>query len=1478
MLDVMIQFAWQVRFFVGGFLLLTQLACQAVSFVPKEPATPSWRVVSFIKESGLQDCSIFTFDVDRRTNTARSGTMWFATSDGLREYDGYRWTRHGRSAEGIPSDFVRCVLVTRAGELWVGSDRGAGIYDGKSYRSMGSETNLAGLGVRRISEDSDGTLWFCSDSWPDATRGGGITSYRQGQWTVYRTADGLPSDYVVNYFRDSAGRQWAVTLQGIAQLQGKRWQVALKPRAGDRGFGGGSFAESKESGLLFSSGHEVYAFRNGTWALQREGFAHQHGICSTADGKIFTCEAVGDGRKALAQWTPDGWRVVSDGFYAEHGYNEDVREGPDGNIWVMGYGMLTSWTRNGQWREYENIGAPLFVDRIGRVWFGSVRRNVFVPSPTVRYSGSGWETVGHYYRDLQVDSKGVVWGWTSNEVTRWEGEREAHFTSRETQLKTIFTGGVNWGGGLWLLGESESGAKAYAEHLGGVWKNRSIPAWEGELKQIQLSQVSTGGWFVVNSPSGASKSLVHVTAGSTETIAIPNNVFSEYYSGVHVSPANGELWLYGDNGLYRWEQQSASWRAITNTTARSVSSFVERGDEFWMVCNGATGGRSGLARFRRGELKTWPSRSLFNTALAGDGTITVGNWGGYQFVPNEPDAEPVFVSVPRSISVENVVKDLQGRYWAGNESVVFQFTPDGIPPQTRILSRNTNVLTGESFTIDVKALEKFRPQSVRDDNSFSWRVDKGPWSPFIQENSRVFDGRVLPVGLHRIEVRAREVGGDVDPDSAVVGIQILPRPIQDRAWFQWAVVGAILLLSCFAFIAGHAKSALAEHASRLEEKVIDRTAALEADIVRRRRIEEALRQSEERWNFALEGAGDGVWDWDVRTNKVFISRRWKSMLGYAEDEIQGSLSEWEKRVHPDDRVRVLDTLTAHLEGRSTVYISEHRLRNKQGDYVWILDRGKVMARDGEGNPIRVIGTHTDVTGRKNAEAIAMEMQGRFRQLAENIREVFWLTDITKTQVLYISPAFERIWGISCKAVQESPRLWLQSIHPEDRPRVEDRAHKRQATSDYDEEYRIVLPDGTIRWIHDRAFPVQDENGVIYRIAGIAEDITARRSLEAQFRQAQKMESLGTLSGGIAHDFNNILGAIFGNLHLLKLDLKSGDPALSSADEIERAANRAKSLVRQILAFSRQQPKARQVVSLAPVIDEVVSLLRASIPAGVELVKSCERGAPNVLADTSQIHQVLLNLCTNSWHALKGKTGRIEIRLEPYEVSRDTKPIPPRLHPGRYARLCVSDDGEGMDSGTLDRIFEPFFTTKPAGLGTGLGLSVVHGIVESHDGVIHVESELGKGTRFYIFLPAVEVEAPAEVSPAAPLICGHGQRILFLDDEAPLVDLSVRMLKRLGYQVEAFTHPNASLAAFCADPGRFDMVITDLHMPGMSGLEFAQGVRRLSSAIPIVLSSGFMSEDIVQKARTVGINQLLHKPSSLQDFSASIGGLFKSKQP
>ena len=394
----------------------------------------------------------------------------------------------------------------------------------------------------------------------------------------------------------------------------------------------------------------------------------------------------------------------------------------------------------------------------------------------------------------------------------------------------------------------------------------------------------------------------------------------------------------------------------------------------------------------------------------------------------------------------------------------------------------------------------------------------------------------------------------------------------------------------------------------------------------------------------------------------------------------------------------------------------------------------------------------------------------------------------------------------------------------------------------------------------------------------------RARLEGQLRESQKMQAIGTLAGGIAREFNNAVATILGNVELAREDVGSNTLALESLEEIRKAGTRARDLVQQILAVSRRQPTERKLTALGPVLEETAQLLRAALPSRLALEVRCAPGVPAVLADASQIKQILLNLATNAMQAIQGGPGHIAIRLDTVVLDAAAVKSNPALHDlqsrharhlARAARITMSDDGPGIDPATVGRLFEPFFSTKKGDHATGLGLAVVRGIVLGHDGAIAVESTPGKGATFTIYLPEGEALAGAQASAkgtpiAAPVSSpGASARILYIDDDDSLVLLVKRLLERRGLRVTGYTEPADALAALRADPAGFDLVVSDYNMPGMSGLDVAREVRAIRADLAVAIASGFIDEDLRAQAFGVGVRELVFKADTAEDLCEAL---------
>jgi PAS domain S-box-containing protein len=530
----------------------------------------------------------------------------------------------------------------------------------------------------------------------------------------------------------------------------------------------------------------------------------------------------------------------------------------------------------------------------------------------------------------------------------------------------------------------------------------------------------------------------------------------------------------------------------------------------------------------------------------------------------------------------------------------------------------------------------------------------------------------------------------------------------------------------------------------------------------------------------------------------------------------------------------------------------------------------------EGRPAGRVWSFRDITKRRRAEAALRESEERFRVLAEVSPVGIFRCDTTGATT-FVNRRWCELSGLDAK--QALGDGWMTALHPEDRARVaagwnEAVQHGESSAA----EYRFVRADGTVVWLVGQSRAHFDAEGRITGYVGTITDVTTlkraeeeRKKTEAQLRQSQKMESLGTLAGGIAHDFNNILNGTFGFVDLARLELPAGHPVHGWLDRIAASSQRARELVRQILTFSRKQEGERVPLRLHTVVAEALRLLRSTLPPAVQLEPLISPDTPAALADATQIHQVVLNLCTNAWHALPEQGGRIQLTLEPCVITAEQARSVADLRAGRYARLVVTDDGIGMDAATLEHIFEPFFTTKETGKGTGLGLAVVHGIVKSHGGAIIVRSMPGQGTTFELYFPAVAAApAPATTTPQ-DIPRGNGERVLVVDDDQVSGFAIEKLVESLGYQAQRCTRPEEALARFAAAPASYDLVISDLAMPGMNGEELIGHMVQIRPDLPVVVASGYV-ESARQRILEKGVARaVLGKPVARPELARALAG-------
>jgi len=641
-------------------------------------------------------------------------------------------------------------------------------------------------------------------------------------------------------------------------------------------------------------------------------------------------------------------------------------------------------------------------------------------------------------------------------------------------------------------------------------------------------------------------------------------------------------------------------------------------------------------------------------------------------------------------------------------------------------------------------------------------------------------------------------------------------------------------------------------------RVLSRQVMAQLDL-RRQTLERA--ESEERLTLATDAATIGVWDWDLKADRWYASPVYCSMLGYPPDRGASDRAVWLERLHPDDRPAVAAKIQTTIASHGGSYEYEARMRHANGTYRWIHVVGRVLAYDENGQATRLIGVRMDVTERKLAELRLRESEDRFRQLAENIQEVFWMTDPSRGEFLYVSPAYEKVWGRSCASLYQAPGDWLAAVHDEDRPRVAEAIATTLGRGHYDETYRILRPDGAVRWIHDRAYSVCDASGQVQRLVGTAEDITEARLLEAQLRQSQRMEAVGQLAGGVAHDFNNILAAI-----MMQADLAHDlvDPSSGARDllaDIRTATERASNLTRQLLAFSRRQVLQTRVVNLNDVVTSLTKMLGRILGEDVDLQLRLHPQPLLTRADAGMLDQVLMNLVVNARDAMP-TGGRLTIETSERLLTNEPGSAPTEAPRGRYICVRVTDTGTGIEPRHLPHIFEPFYTTKDPSKGTGLGLATAFGIVKQHGGWLTVDSVLGQGATFQVLLPSTEdVQREASEMPARPVQRGGSETILVVEDDATVRQMTRRTLERAGYRVLEASNAVAALRVWEKHQGTIDLLMTDMVMPeGIDGRQLAERLCVRNPRLHVILTSGYSAEIAGQELSLRPGHAFLQKPA------------------
>jgi two-component system cell cycle sensor histidine kinase/response regulator CckA len=619
-----------------------------------------------------------------------------------------------------------------------------------------------------------------------------------------------------------------------------------------------------------------------------------------------------------------------------------------------------------------------------------------------------------------------------------------------------------------------------------------------------------------------------------------------------------------------------------------------------------------------------------------------------------------------------------------------------------------------------------------------------------------------------------------------------------------------------------------------ERELLRAAASMLGAAVQRRRSVELARLNQERLALALDGTGQGLWDWDLVADTIYYDERWTGMLGYHPGEVMPTFEGWEALLHPDDMKGVLAALSRHLAGETPVYYAEYRLRARNGSWRWILDRGRVVSRDEAERPVRMIGTHMDVTDRRAAD----EQLRLLSKAVEQSPVSIVITDAAGT-IVYVNENFTVATGYTREeAIGENPRILNSGMQPPEF--YEDLWSTVTGRGEWTGEFVNRRKDGSLFRENAVIAPVVDDYGTITHYIGVKQDVTEFKSLEDQLRVAQKLEAIGRLAGGVAHDFNNMLTAITGFAGLLEDEIRDDEPARTYVGEIRGAAARSADLTRQLLAFSRRQLIQPVKLDLNEAVRGIEKLLAHALGEQVRLELRLADSLHAVYADSGQIAQTLMNLAVNARDAMPdGGSLRITTRNVAWQ-NANAGTVAYRVPPGDYVELAVEDTGTGIPAELLPHIFDPFFTTKEVGKGTGLGLATVYGIVKQNGGFINVQSQPGNGTRAAILLPRLddlpeEAPVPAQTSDATP-----APAILLVEDEASIRSLTGRILRRAGYDVTFVSNAGAALAR--TDDDVPDLLIADVGLPNSDSRELVGQLRRRWPDLRVLLLSNYPEAD------------------------------------
>lgn len=798
-------------FILPACLVIAQITQGNFNEVFREIDTPvpiqgEWEIHSFIQDAGLEKSHILDAAFDPHEN------IWIATTEGLAQYDGYQWKMY-LTGDGLPTDFIRCVIWTDKG-LMVGTSKGVGIFDweAKTFDTFDSQNHLPNSQVRRIIKDPDGTYWFCCDRWPNANTQGGLTSWKDGIWKTYTTKDGLPSNYVQNYFRASDGRQFALTNRGIAQMQGVTW-VSILPEAT------GMFWDAAEDNgtLFFSSSNLIYVNRDQEWIpFKLSPVPQSYVLCQSRNQTVLTSALVSDRQRKLMEWDGEKFAEISPRFQHETTYIERIAESNDGSIWIIGPDLVSSWQpQYNEWIGYDTVSIPFNYDRLKRVWF-SGEKGTYVKDQ------DQWYYSPQFYQLLKKDRDSNLWGIAPTHITYWNNDRFIHIPAKDVHLERFVFFNIDNHNAPWALGLDEHGryiVKSYFDD-----QIHSYDYDEIQSFPIISSAPNIDGVYYVQQIDELEHRIFKIDRTNIEEIFIPER-HRTVLSNLKLYVQERFLWYFGTTGLHRFDKQDQSWKEFIEGENRFVQLCIETEGVIWFYSAKLNSEQGTVLFIQNEQVIEYPNI----LAMQSDNTIQDKVlYGGketlYLFSP-QTNWTPHHIHLPDQFNLKKITGTDQD-IWLGTESLTLHYQPNSHPPKSFVSGSSHEVIKGTPVDFRFYAVLKLIPGMVKQDFKFSWSINENEWSAYSYHDQLQLDTSLLEVGKHQLQVHAMSDNFQTSIAPAVFSFQVLPVPIQNQFWFVPSVITlfAALFLLCLLTILFSIK--IKNYSTGLESLVSERTHAL----------------------------------------------------------------------------------------------------------------------------------------------------------------------------------------------------------------------------------------------------------------------------------------------------------------------------------------------------------------------------------------------------------------------------------------------------------------------------------------------------------------------------------------------------------------------------------------------------------------------------------------------------------------------------